>query len=108
MPGIMAVVDQKEGNVGDETQAMEATAHGDFCAKRRGVAPQAAPSQSVMEHAWAPEEDASLPKEDTVELLAMLEEDEIDDEVEEVQASPPQMRQQPQPRLRSTETMCQS
>ena len=43
-----------------------------------------------MDRAWAPEEDASLPEEDVVELLAMLEDGEIDgEEEEEVQASPP-------------------
>ena len=43
-----------------------------------------------MGRAWAPEEDASLPEEDVVELLAVLEDGEIDgEEEEEVQASPP-------------------
>ena len=62
MPGIMAVVEQREGNVGDETQlpkereelpaeATEANAHGDSSAERRGVVPEAAPSESAIEHA---------------------------------------------------------
>ena len=42
-----------------------------------------------MDRAWAPEEDASLPEEDVVEQLAVLEDGEIDGEEEEVQVSPP-------------------
>ena len=83
----MAVVDQDEGYVGDETRsragvrcpkttrssalAMESDAHGGVFARRRGVVLEAAPSESAMEHAWAQEEDASLPEEDIMELLAM-------------------------------------
>ena len=44
MPGIMTVVGRKEGNVGDE-----APAPGDWFAKRRGVLPEAAPSESAIE-----------------------------------------------------------
>ena len=54
----------------------------------RGVA-LSAPSESAMEHAWAPEESASMPEEDTVETLAMLAEDKKDDAEKELQASPP-------------------
>ena len=48
-----------------------AHAHGDFFAMRRGVVPEAAPSESATEPARVPEQDAPLPVEDMVELLAM-------------------------------------
>ena len=67
---------------------MEAHARGHLFAKRHGVVPEAASSESAMEHALAPEKDAFLSEEDTVKPLAMPEEDEIVDD-EEVQASPP-------------------
>ena len=71
------------------SQAMEANAHDDLFAKYRGVAPKDAPQESATEHAWAPEEDASLPEEHMVELLVTLEEDKKDDAEEELQAFPP-------------------
>ena len=106
MPGIMAVVGQTEDNVGFETRPRsgvrccpktarafslrqwEANVRGDLFAKRRDVLPEA-PSEGAMDRALAPDEDASLPEEDVVELLAVLEDGEIDGEEEEVQASPP-------------------
>ena len=87
-------------------QAMEASARDDLFGMRPGVVPEAAPSESAVEHARAPEEDASLPEDVTVELLAMLEEHDIDDEEEmqvhhhQLRAKPfPQTRWQAQPRL---------
>ena len=107
MPSITAVVGQPEGKVGYETRPRsglrccpktarafslrqwEANVRGDLFAKRRDVVPEA-PSEGAMGRAWAPEEDASLPEEDLVELLAVLEAGEIDgEEEEEVQGSPP-------------------
>ena len=52
-------------------QAMDAKAHGDLLAKRRGAVPEAPSSDIAMEHALAPDEDASLSKAAMVELLAM-------------------------------------
>ena len=61
----------------------------DLFAWRCGMVSEAAPLKGAINHAWAPKEDAPLPDDDMVEPVAMVEEDELDDDEEEVHGSPP-------------------